>query len=116
MQTVTLSATPSQLVSAVLNGQSVSISIYQLGFPPMADLYMDLVSDGAAIVNCRRCRSFSGSDTEAAPFLMLSGQYLGFQGDFLFIDKEGDEDPQYSGLGSRWQLVYYSPTDLAALA
>lgn len=115
MQTITLTAVPSQLVSPVLNNQSVSISIYQLGFPPMADLYMDLQSNGTPIVNCRKCRAFSGSLTEAAPFLMLSGQYWGFQGDFLFIDTQGDEDPQYLGLGSRWQLVYFSPTDLAAI-
>lgn len=116
MQVVPLTAVPSQLVAAVLNGQSVSISVYQLGFPPIAILYMDLVSNGTKIVTGRQCRSFGGSTTEAAPFLLLSGQYWGFEGDFLFIDTEGDEDPQYSGLGSRWQLLYYSPTDLAGLA
>lgn len=116
MQTVPLTAVPSQLVQAVLNSQSVSLSIYQLGFPPVAELYCDLVSDGVPIVNCRKCRAFSGSSTEAAPFMLLDAAYWGFQGDFLFIDTEGDEDPQYSGLGSRWQLVYYSPSDLAGLS
>lgn len=112
MQTIPLTAVPSQSLTAALNGQSVSIAIYQLG---AADLYCDLTSNGTPIVNCRKCRAFSGSPTEAAPFLLLDSAYWGFQGDFLFIDTQGDEDPQFSGLGSRWQLVYYTPDDLAAL-
>lgn len=115
MQIVPLTAVPSQLVQAVLGGQSVAISIYQLGMAPVQDLYLDLISNGTPIVNCRRCRAYSGSATEAAPFLLLDAAYWGFQGDFLFIDTEGDEDPQYSGLGARWQLIYYSPADQAAL-
>lgn len=115
MQLVPLTAVPSQSVQAVLDGQSVSLSVYQLGFPPVAELYCDLASDGTPIINCRKCRAFSGSTTEAAPFMLLDASYWGFQGDFLFLDTQGDEDPQYSGLGSRWQLVYYTPDDLAAL-
>lgn len=113
MQLIALSPVPSQLVQAVLNNQSVSLSIYQLGFPPVAELYCDLQSNGTPIANCRKCRAFSGSATESAPFLLLDSAYWGFQGDFLFLDTQGDEDPQYSGLGDRWQLVYYSPDDLS---
>jgi len=115
MQLVPLTAVPSQLVQANLNGQSVSIAVYQLGMAPTTGLYCDVMSNGTAIVNCLKCRAFSGSVTEAAPFLLLDAAYWGFQGDFLFIDSEGDEDPQYSGLGARWQLIYYSPIDLAGL-
>jgi hypothetical protein len=32
--------------------------------------------------------------------------YLGFAGDLVFFDTAGDADPVYSGLGSRWQLLY----------
>lgn len=113
MQVVPLTAVPSQLVTAVLNGQSVTLSIYQLGFPPVAELYVDVQSNGSPIVNCRKARAFSGSSNEAAPFLLLDAGYQGFEGDFLFIDTQGDEDPQYSGLGARWQLLYYAPADLA---
>ena len=116
MQLIPLTAVPSQLVSPVLNGQSVTLSIYQLGFPGAQNLYCDVVSNGAPIVNCRLCRAFSGSTTDAPPFLLLDAGYQGFQGDFLFIDTQGGDDPQYSGLGDRWQLVYFSPTDLAALS
>jgi hypothetical protein len=116
VQVIPLSAVPAQSLSASLNGQSVGLSIYQLGIPPVADLYVDLSSGGAPIVNCRRARAYSGSTTEAPPFLLLDAQYWGFEGDFLFIDTQGDADPMYSGLGTRWQLVYYAPADLAAIS
>lgn len=116
MQIVALTPVPSQLVQATLSGQSASLSIYQLGFPGQQNLYCDLVSDGTPIINCRLARAFSGLSTEAPPFMLLDSAYQGFDGDFLFIDTQGDEDPQYSGLGSRWQLVYYSPSDLAAIS
>ncbi len=32
--------------------------------------------------------------------------YLGFTGDLTFMDTEGGDDPYYTGLGSRWLLVY----------
>jgi hypothetical protein len=32
--------------------------------------------------------------------------YLGFAGDLAFVDTAGSDDPQYTGLGSRWQLLY----------
>ena len=115
MEVVPLTAVPSQLVSPVLNSQSTSISIYQLGFPPNAALYFDLVANGSPIVNCRKCRAYSGSLTEAPPFMLLDARYQDFEGDFLFLDTQGDQDPQYSGLGTRWLLVYYAPSDLAAI-
>lgn len=113
MQVIPLAAVPSQLVQATLAGQSVSLAIYQLGFPPMADLYCDLTSNGTPIVNCRKCRAYGGSATEAPPALLLDARYWGFSGDFLFVDTQGDEDPQYSGLGTRWQLVYFDTADLS---
>ena len=114
MQVIPLTAVPSQLVSPVLNGQSTSISIYQLGFPPNQDLYCDIVANGAPIINCRKCRAYSGSATEAPAFMLLNARYQGFDGDFLFIDTQGDEDPRYAGLGTRWVLIYFTPADLAA--
>lgn len=115
MQVVPLSAVPAQLVSVNLNGQSVTLSVYQLGFPPVADLYCDLSAGGTPVVNCRRCRAYSGSAIESPPFLLLDSRYSGFEGDFLFVDTVGDADPQASGLGARWQLLYFDPADLAAI-
>lgn len=38
--------------------------------------------------------------------LLLGSQYLGFVGDFSMVDTQGLSDPNYRGLGSRYQLVY----------
>ncbi len=116
MLVVPLTAVPAQQLSANLNNQSVGFSIYQLGIPPVGDLYCDVTLNGSPVVNCRRCRAYSGSTTEAPPFLLLDAEYWGFEGDLLFVDTQGDADPVYSGLGTRWQLVYFDPTDIAAIS
>jgi len=115
MLLIPLSAVPSQQLTASLNNQSVTISVYQRGMPPNANLYCDVSADGVPLVNCRACRAYSGSTDEAPPFLLLNARYWGFAGDFIFIDTQDDEDPQYTGLGARWQLLYFTPADLAAI-
>jgi hypothetical protein len=112
---IPLKAVPSQQVTASLDGQSTTISIYQLGLAPATALYMDVAADSVAIANCRQCRAYSGSPTEAPPFMLLDSRYWGFAGDFMFLDTLGDEDPQYAGLGTRWLLLYFAPADLAAI-
>jgi hypothetical protein len=41
--------------------------------------------------------------------------YIGFEGDLVFNDKQGTSDPVFIGLGSRFELVYLAPDDLATL-
>lgn len=73
-------------------------------------IYFDLLQDGAPIVTGRIARNL-------VP-LLLGSAYQGFQGDFVFVDTQavpglqGGTDPVYTGLGTRYQLVYLSPTDL----
>jgi hypothetical protein len=121
MQTVPTSAVPSQTLSIVLGGQACQIALYSLqtpgdifdtvtatelqGYPA---LYMDLTSNGEPVVSCRICRN--------AIRMLLDAQYLGFVGDFEFIDTLSDTDPIYTGLGSQYQLVYLTPADIQALA
>lgn len=127
MQIVPLQPIASQSFSCTLNNQAVQINLYQVGMDATAPLYLDLLSGGATIATCRACKGYGGYPEMTAdglettlPFLLLREQgYLGFQGDFLFIDTQASptqpaQDPQYTGLGSRWQLLYLSPTDLAA--
>ena len=40
--------------------------------------------------------------------------YLGFIGDLTFWDTQGTDDPVYTGLGSRFQLVYIEASELPA--
>lgn len=127
MQTVPLNPVPSQSLSVTLNGQAAQIAVYQLGTPPDTHLYLDLLSAGAPIVTCRICRGYGGQQemtsaglANTTPVLVLAdAQYQGFAGDFMWIDTQASPtqqaaDPQASGLGDRWQLVYLSPADLEA--
>ena len=40
--------------------------------------------------------------------------YLGFDGDFIWVDTQGNSDPYYTGIGSRFLLIYLANADLAA--
>ncbi|MGF6604919.1 hypothetical protein P3T23_009675 [Paraburkholderia sp. GAS448] len=97
MLTIPLAAIASQSLSVNLAQQNCGINVYQKS----TGLYLDLYVSGNLIMSGVLCRDFVYLVREA---------YLGFTGDLTFIDAEGADDPQYSGLGSRWQLVYIEVT------
>jgi hypothetical protein len=43
---------------------------------------------------------------------MVRETYLGFIGDLSFTDTQGTSDPVYTGLGSRFVLLYLEASDL----
>lgn len=91
---IPLQAVPNQTAAVTLARQSVQIAVRQNG----RHLYFDLVSNGVSIMRSRICR-----DRQR---LLLDATYRGFVGDFAFVDMQGDSDPSYTGLGSRFQLFY----------
>ncbi|MEX3628084.1 MAG: hypothetical protein VB138_00100 [Burkholderia sp.] len=91
---------PAQNFSVLLAGQNCQISVYQ----KTTGLYLDLSVNNAAIKSGIVCRD---------RVLLIRHAYLGFIGDLTFFDTQGVDDPQYSGLGARWQLVYLEAGDLA---
>ncbi len=99
MLIVPLSAVPSQKLSCVLSQQNCQINVYQLA----TGLFFDLTSADVSII-----RSRIGRDAD----LLLDEDYLGFVGNFAFIDTQGSDDPVWTGLGARWQLIYYEAADL----
>ena len=101
MQTIPLIATPSQTLKVSLNGQSCQINVYQKS----TGLFVDLLVNSALIIG--------GVLAENANRIVRS-LYLGFQGDMVFVDTAGTSDPVYTGLGTRWILLYLSPSDLPA--
>jgi hypothetical protein len=112
-----LAAVPSQNFAVALDGQAVSISVYQLGAALAAALYMDLISNGSPIFTARICRGYGALPDTTAPFMLSGAHYLGFEGDFVWLDTQASstvptEDPQYLGLGGRWQLLYLEQADL----
>jgi hypothetical protein len=99
---VPLQAFPNQQVQVQLNGQAVTLNIFQQAY----GLYVDVFVGATAIIQ--------GVIAENLNRIVRSA-YLGFDGDLAFWDTQGTEDPIYTGLGTRFQLVYIDPADLVTL-
>lgn len=99
MQTIPLSAIPSQSLSVVLEQQNCQLNVYQ----KTTGLFFDLSVDGNPIATTVICRNVAR---------LLLRPYTGFVGDFTFIDTQGDTDPDYIGLGTRYFMLYLAPADL----
>ena len=105
-QLVSLSAVASQTLSINLGGQACQIAVYTLGLGTDATMFMDLSVGGVVIFTAKICRN------EAQ--MLLGSKYLGFKGDLMFIDLQGDTDPAYALLGVRYQLLYITAAELTA--
>ena len=101
MQIVPLNANPNQTLTIGLSNQACQIDVYQTPFGLFLNLY---VNDGLIIAGVL-CQNLN---------LLVRGRYLGFQGDLGFYDTQGKSDPEYLGLGSRYQLIYLSPSEIPA--
>jgi len=115
MQAIPLSPIPSQTLQAVLGGQNCQISVYTRDGYSMQDatlstpvkvLLFDLIVNGVTITTAALCLNLQR--------LLINRQYLGVAGDFMFVDTQGSNDPQYGGLGSRYQFMYLQQSDLTA--
>jgi hypothetical protein len=99
MQFVPLLATPSQVLSVALGGQSVQLAIYQ----KLLGMYMNVQVNNVPIIGGVICQDRNR---------IVRSLYLGFLGDLMFYDNQGNTDPVYTGLGSRYTLLYLELTDL----
>jgi hypothetical protein len=97
MQVIPLSPVPSQRLSAVVDGKNCQITLYK----KTTGMFFDLTIDNVPIVQTR-------SVQDRRPLVL--GAYKGVGGEFVMIDTQGTDNPQPSGLGSRWQLVYGIPS------
>lgn len=96
---VPLAATPIQTLAIVLNSQACEIALRQNG----PNMYFDLTVSSAPVVMSKIVRNKQR--------LCLGAKYRPFIGDFLFFDTQGDTQPEFSGLGSRYILYYVEPSD-----
>lgn len=94
MVVIPVAAVPSQTLAVTLAAQPAQIALRTLG----DNLYLDLIVRGVAIVTTRICRNQQR--------LLLDVIYRGFLGDLMFVDTQGETDPVYTGMGTRYQLVY----------
>lgn len=94
VQVVPLGPVPAQTLSIILGGQNCAIAVNTLA----TGLFFSLTADGVTVCVNTICHNLAR--------LVLNRGYTGFVGDLVFIDTQGDADPEYSGLGERWQLLY----------
>jgi hypothetical protein len=90
-----------QTLSVVLAGQNSQIRVYQKA----GVVYFDLALDGQPIVTTKACRNRIR--------LLLASSYEPYTGDFVFVDTQGDTQPEYAGLGTRYILLYLTADEIA---
>lgn len=113
MLTIPLAAVASQTLQFVAAGQNCQMSVYTNdGYDysdltlstPQAYIAIDFAYNGIQVTSTQNCLNLAR--------LLKNRQYLGFVGDFMFVDTQGSDDPQFAGLGLRWVLLYLEASDL----
>ena len=99
MLIVPLNANPNQTLTVGLGNQACQLDVYQKS----GGLFMDVYVNNALIIAGVLCENLNR---------IVRSLYLGFAGDLVFFDTQGTNDPDYTGLGSRFVLVYLAPGDL----
>ena len=91
--TIPLSQIPNQVVSVVVNDQAFQIEIRQLG----GSVYTTTTVDGELIASS--VRAVANGSITPWPSSSVNTQVI-------WVDMQGDDDPQYQGLGGRWVLAF----------
>lgn len=102
MLLIPLSPLPAQIVNVPLSNQVCQIEVTQKFF----GLFLDLYVNNTLIIGGVVCQNLNP---------IVRQRYLGFNGDLMFVDTQGDSDPEYSGLGSRYQLLYLTADEVASI-
>lgn len=99
MLVVPTQAIPNQNIQVQLGDQACTLDIYQQAYGLFVDVTVndDPIILGVLAENLNR---------------IVRSAYLGFVGDFVFVDLQGGTDPVYTGLGDRYELVYLEAADL----
>lgn len=99
MQVILLRAVPNQTLAVPLAGQNCRLNVYQ----KTGGLFMDVRLNDQPVILGVICQNANR---------IIRDLYLGFIGDFAFFDTQGSDDPIYTGLGNRFQLVYIEASEL----
>lgn len=95
---------PNQTVNVQLGGQNVTLNVYQNAF----GLFIDVLLSSTLVIGGVLCQNANR---------IVRDLYLGFSGDFVFVDQQPDPvngplNPVYTGLGGRYLLYWLAPSDL----
>lgn len=99
MQIVPLTPVPNQTFDIQLANQSCRLSVYQKS----TGLFIDVFRDGGLVIGGVFCENKNR---------IVRSLYLGFSGDLMFADTQGNDNPVYSGLGARFVLIYLDAAEL----
>jgi hypothetical protein len=104
---IPMQAIPAQNILTTLDdGQSVMLKVYTRRY----GMFIDITINGVLEIGAVICENLNR---------IIRNQYLndavGFAGDFVFYDTQGNTSPVYTGLGTRYQLIYLTAAELAAL-
>lgn len=102
MLIIPVQPTPSQTLSTTLASQATQLQINQKSTGMFINVYLNnaLVLGGVICQDRNR---------------IIRNAYFGYVGDFIFADTQGTDDPYYTGLGSRYLLIYLEQADLLGL-
>lgn len=104
MRIVPIQSTPAQQVTVTLGNQVCQITVRQNRF----GVFLDLAVNNSSIISGVICQINNR---------VVRDKYLGFDGDLIFIDTQGDANgvsadvPNYTGFGTRFLLAYLELTD-----
>ncbi len=96
---VPLSPISNQAAITQLNGQNVQLNVRQT----LYGLFMDVLVNNGVIISSVLCLDRN---------LIVRNLYFQFQGDFAWFDTQGTNDPDFTGIGTRYFLAYFSPDEL----
>ncbi|MGV7078500.1 phage baseplate plug family protein [Testudinibacter sp. P80/BLE/0925] len=91
---IPLQPIPAQRLSCSLGGQNLDIS---LTTRLHNQVYISIFADSKPVVINRLCLNL-------AP--IIGTDYLPINGNLVFADSQGHNDPEWSGLGSRYKLYW----------
>jgi hypothetical protein len=95
---VPLATKPAQRLRTTLSHLACTINLYQ---KPQG-LFLDLLVDDVLMLGGVLCLD---------RVLIVRDLYFGFIGDLAFVDTQARDDPDFTGLGTRWLLFYLNPGD-----
>lgn len=104
MQVIPLQPIPNQTLQVQIEGQACTLDVFQTTF----GLFMTVAIGDTVIIATVLCENLNR---------IVRSAYLGFDGDFSFIDTQGTSDPVYTGLGgadAQYQLLYLTAAEIAA--
>ena len=97
MREIPLRQIPNQSLQTLLGGQNCALRFYSRLVDDVEHLFCDLAIDQSVVFAGVICQQFFG---------LKLYPWWPFAGSLVFVDMQGDEEPNWRGLGERWRLFY----------